>query len=79
MYIDQRDLDQKVQNLKANEIGFILKLINGRWIAEKMAKAIKKVSKVNIPRAGGNSKVLARPKYRPWILPNGEFIEDTDE
>lgn len=38
----------------------------------------KKVSKVNIPRSQV-SKVMAKPRSRPWILPNGEFINDTDD
>lgn len=78
-YVDQRDLEDKIQMLKPNETPFILRLVNGIWVAERQNKAIKKVSKINIPRAGGASKVMARPKHRPWILPNGEFIEDTDE
>lgn len=78
LYRDQRDLEEKLLSLKPNETPYILKYLNGQWMLEKVNKPQKKVSKVNIP-IPRVSKVLMKSKFRPWILPNGEFIEDTDD
>ena len=78
VYSDPRDLEERMIRLGPNETPFILKTTNGNWLVEKLEQVQRRSTKASIPRASV-TKVSARPPSQPWILPNGEFVSNTDE